>query len=110
MSVEEKREFHKKLDKIIYFMGTTEEHFKTLNGAVKRHEIKLIENENRFIKVYEDFQKNIKGLEEINDIKIKNVEKVALDNRGKLLIYSGIAIGGSTLISLLVTTKALGFW
>jgi len=100
----------KKLDKILYFMGSTDQHFETMNGTIKRHELKLIENEKRFTKVYEDFQKQCKITEKSNDIKFDKVNQIALNNKGNIMKFSWIAFGASIIFSLLVTTKTIGLW
>ena len=100
-----------KLDKILFFMGSTEEHFRTLNGSVKRHELKLVETEKRFIKVYEDFQKSCSVCNGQTKKDIDVVEKIALGNKGKLLKWTGIVIGLSIIIpvvSCFATLKVLG--
>jgi thymidylate kinase len=113
MSKQETADIHKKLDKIIYFMGTTEEHFKTLNGSVRRHEEKLVECEQRFTKVYEDFQKSQKVCSVSTSARIEDVHRLALDNKGNILKFQGVSIGFSvlaTVIGILGGSKALGLW
>jgi hypothetical protein len=113
MAKQELTDIHKKLDKIIYFMGTTEEHFKTLNGSVRRHEEKLIKCEQRFTKVYEDFQKSQKSCAAETSARIENVHNMALNNRGSIIKAQGISIGFSvlaTVIGILGGSKALGLW
>jgi uncharacterized protein YPO0396 len=113
MAKEELTDIHKKLDKIIYFMGATEEHFKTLNGSVRRHEEKLGEYEQRFTKVYEDFQKSQKSCSAENSAKIEAVHSLAVNNRSSIIRAQGMSIGIgilSTIIGVLGGSKALGLW
>jgi hypothetical protein len=113
MAKQELTDIHKKLDKIIYFMGTTEEHFKTLNGSVRRHEEKLVECEQRFTKVYEDFQRSQKSCAAETSARIEDVHRLALNNKGSILRAQGMSIGVgvlSTFIGILGGSKALGLW
>ena len=80
---------NEKLDKILFFMGTTEQHFKELNGTIKRHEAQFVIQEKKLNEICKNF-----------DTKVDNVEKIALGNRGQLIKYGGIAIGISILIGL----------
>jgi DNA helicase IV len=113
MGKEELTDIHRKLDKIIHFMGTTEEHFRNLNGSVKRHEEKLVECEKRFIKVYEDFQTSQKICSAETSAKIEAVHSLALNNRGSIIRAQGMSLGIgilSTIIAVLGGSKALGLW
>jgi len=109
MSKQDLGDIHKKLDKlgtqnekILYFMGATEQHFKELNGSVRRHQEQFEIEERKLADICGAF-----------DSKVSNIQKIALDNKGRLSKYGGIAIGLSLIITLAgfaVTLKALGVW
>ena len=80
---------NEKLDKILFFMGTTEQHFKELNGTIKRHEAQFVIQEKKLTEICNAF-----------DTKVDNVEKIALGNKGQLIKYGGIAIGLSLVFAL----------
>ena len=123
MSKKEIDGLHEKLDKIIesnnnahnFLTGEIQkleisvtrmdEHQKTINGSVARHEKKFLEEKKVTNELFKEFKNGFTN-------QIKDVNTIAQLNRGQLTKYGGIAIGITIFISaigFLFTLKSQGY-